>query len=116
VYIGQFTPPNLVTTDRPRHSDFDSGKTRPRFFRDCPLFAAKIVLTRRIVGFSNSDPKRENQKENHAYIWQNPPPSSAPLISTRPVTLPPPPFLKPRRPDAVINAGDVVAGEGASHD
>jgi len=40
VYIGQSTPPNLVTTDRPQHSDFDSSKTRPRFFRDCPLFAA----------------------------------------------------------------------------
>ena len=26
----------IFTTDRPRHSDFDSSKTRPRFFRDCP--------------------------------------------------------------------------------
>jgi hypothetical protein len=81
VYIGQSTPPNLVPTDRPRHSDFDSGKTRPRFFRDCPLFAAKIVLTPRIVWFSNPDPKKGNPKENHAWcICQNPPPGSAPLI------------------------------------
>jgi len=69
VYIGQSTPPNPVTTDRPPHPDFDSSKTRPRFFRDCPLFAA-----------------------------------------TRPAPVPIS-FLKPRRPDAVINAGDPVAGE-----
>ena len=74
MYIGQSTPPNPVTTDRPPHPDFDSSKTRPRFFRDCPLFAA-----------------------------------------TRPAPVPPP-FLKPRRPDAVINAGDVVAGDRPSHD
>src|SRR6516162_6747065 len=60
---------------------FDSAKTRVRFFRDCPLFAAKIVLTRRIVWFSNPDPDKERPKENHAwFIWQNPPPGSAPLI------------------------------------
>jgi len=46
VYIGQSTPPNLVTTDRPRHSDFVSNKTRPRFFRDCPLFAANAPRAR----------------------------------------------------------------------
>jgi hypothetical protein len=62
-------------------ADFDSAKTRPRFCRDCPLFAAKIVLTRRIVWFSNPDPDKERPKENHAwFIWQNPPPGSAPLI------------------------------------
>jgi hypothetical protein len=32
--------------------DFDSGKTRHRFFRDCPAFAAKVVLTRRIIWFA----------------------------------------------------------------
>jgi hypothetical protein len=52
-----------------------------RFCRDCPLFAAKIVLTRRITRFSHPDPDRERPKENHAwFIWQNPPPGSAPLI------------------------------------
>jgi hypothetical protein len=62
-------------------ADFYSGKRRLRFFRDCPLFAAKIVLTRRIVWFSNPDPDKERPKENHAwFIWQNPPPGSAPLI------------------------------------
>ena len=85
MYIGQSTPPNLVTTDRPRYSDFDSGKTRPRFFRECPLFAAKIVLTKRLVWFSNPDPAKERPKENHArFIWQNPPPGSAPLVLSAP--------------------------------
>jgi hypothetical protein len=62
-------------------ADFDSAKTRVRFFRDCPLFAAKIVLTKRLIWFSNPDPDKERPKENHAwFIWQNPPPGSAPLI------------------------------------
>ena len=79
-------------------ADFDSAKTRPRFCRDCPLFAAKIVLTRRIVWFSNPDPDKERPKENHAwFIWQNPPPGSAPLILYAPRNTSPP-LLKPRRP------------------
>ena len=54
-------------------ADFDSGKTRARFFRDCPLFAGKIVLTRRIVWFANPDPKRERPKENHCwFLWASP--------------------------------------------
>jgi hypothetical protein len=36
-------------------ADFDSAVRRRRFFRDCPLFRAKIVLTRRIVWFERSD-------------------------------------------------------------
>jgi hypothetical protein len=82
-------------------ADFYSGKRRLRFFRDCPLFAAKIVLTKRLVWLSNPDPDKERPKENHAwFIWQNPPPGSAPLILYAPVILPPPLFLKPRRPAA----------------
>jgi hypothetical protein len=81
-------------------ADFDSGKTRPSFFLDCPLFAAEIVPTRRIVWFSSPNPKKENPKENHAwYIWRFPPSAAGPLISTRPAPVPPP-FLKPRRPVA----------------
>jgi hypothetical protein len=50
--------------------DFDSAKTRPRFFQNCPQFVAKIVLTRRIVWFRRTDGKREGPKENHAwYLW-----------------------------------------------
>jgi hypothetical protein len=77
-------------------ADFDSGKTRARFFRDCPLSAFKIVLTRRIVWFSNSDPTKERPKENHAwYVWRNPPPMSAPAFSTHLR------FLPARRPGNV---------------
>jgi len=62
-------------------ADFDSGKTRARFFRDCPLFAGKIVLTRRIVWFANPDPKRERPKENHCwFLWASPTPQTAPVL------------------------------------
>jgi hypothetical protein len=55
-------------------TDFDSGATRRPLFHDCPLFAAKIVLTQRIVWFKRSDGKLEQPKENHAwYIWQKTP-------------------------------------------
>jgi len=54
-------------------ADFDSATTRSRFFRDCSLFAAKIVLTRRIVWFSHSNPKKERPKENSAwFVWSEP--------------------------------------------
>jgi hypothetical protein len=50
--------------------DFDSAKTRMPLFGDCPHYAGKIVLTRRVVWFSNSDPQRENPKENSAwFLW-----------------------------------------------
>jgi hypothetical protein len=50
-------------------TDFDSAKTRTRFFADCPHFAGRIILTRRIVWFENPD-KREAPKENTAwFLW-----------------------------------------------
>jgi hypothetical protein len=50
--------------------DFDSGKTRARYFADCPHFVGKIVLTERIVFFKRSDGEREGPKENHAwFLW-----------------------------------------------
>jgi hypothetical protein len=50
--------------------DFDSAKTRPRFFARCPHFAGKIILTRRVVWYANPDPQRENPKENTAwFLW-----------------------------------------------
>ena len=68
-------------------ADFDSGKTRARFFRDCPLFAGKIVLTRRIVWFSNPDPEKERPKENHAwFLWTCPAPQTAPALLYAPRT------------------------------
>ena len=36
--------------------DFDSGKTRRRFFRDCPMFAGQVVLTKRIKWFDEPVP------------------------------------------------------------
>jgi hypothetical protein len=54
--------------------DFDSAKTRARYFGNCPHFAAKIVLRERIVWFDRDDGVREAPKENHAwFIWHRSP-------------------------------------------
>lgn len=52
--------------------DFDSAKTRARFFSECPHFAAKIVLTRRITWFEPPPgEKRAAPSANHAwFIWE----------------------------------------------
>jgi hypothetical protein len=52
-------------------ADFDSAKTRARYFGDCPHFIGKITLTKRIVWFERNDGEREAPKENHAwFLWQ----------------------------------------------
>src|SRR5262249_18015377 len=54
--------------------DFDSAKTRARYFAGCPHFVAKIVLTKRIVWFERDDGVRVCPKENHAwFVWQKSP-------------------------------------------
>ena len=51
--------------------DFDSAVTRRRFFCNCPLFVAKIVLVRRIVWFERCDGIRAAPKENSAwFVWE----------------------------------------------
>ena len=46
--------------------DFDSGKTRPHLFSDCPHFVGKIVLRRRIKWF----PGDSGPSTNHAwFVW-----------------------------------------------
>lgn len=48
-------------------TDFDHAKTRAHLFADCPAFAKKLVLTRRIVWF---DRPGAAPSFNHAwYIW-----------------------------------------------
>lgn len=50
--------------------DFDSAKTRAKFFGDCPDFAAKIVLRRRIAWFE-PEPGQAGPSANHAwFIWE----------------------------------------------
>jgi hypothetical protein len=50
--------------------DFDSGKTRTHLFKECPIFAGKIVLLDRIVWFNRDDGEREAPSDNHAwFIW-----------------------------------------------
>lgn len=49
--------------------DFDSAKTRAKFFGDCPDFAAKIVLRKRIAWFE-PEPGQAGPSANHAwFIW-----------------------------------------------
>ena len=50
-------------------NDFDSAKTRRRFFGDCPDFTGKITLTRRVIWFEQADTPA-NPKENSAwFLW-----------------------------------------------
>jgi hypothetical protein len=52
-------------------TDFDHAKSRAHLFRDCPAFAKKLVLMRRICWFveANGKPKA-SPSFNHAwYIW-----------------------------------------------
>jgi hypothetical protein len=44
--------------------DFDSAKTRARLFGDCPYFAGKITLRRRVRWFEHPDQPRRSPKEN----------------------------------------------------
>ncbi|MFA5952296.1 MAG: hypothetical protein WC807_18665 [Hyphomicrobium sp.] len=52
-------------------TDFDHAKSRAHLFRDCPAFAKKLVLMKRIAWFveANGKPKA-SPSFNHAwYIW-----------------------------------------------
>ena len=60
---------------------FDSITTRRHLFADCADFAAKIVLTERIVWFERADDKREDPKEHHAwFLWARPRQFEHPII------------------------------------
>lgn len=48
-------------------TDFDHAKSRARLFADCPAFAKKLVLTRRIKWFEDS---KGQPSFNHAwFVW-----------------------------------------------
>jgi len=50
-------------------TDFDHAKTRSRLFAECPSFAKKVVLTKRIQWFEDS---RGSPSFNHAwFIWDH---------------------------------------------
>jgi hypothetical protein len=52
-------------------TDFDAAVKRRRFFRDCPLFDTKIIITGRITWFERTDGERAAPKENSAfYVWR----------------------------------------------
>jgi hypothetical protein len=51
-------------------TDFDCGKTRRQWFKDCPLFAIRIILTKRIKWFDHEGDRAP--KENHCwYVWDS---------------------------------------------
>jgi hypothetical protein len=52
-------------------ADFDSAASRSHIFADCPVFARKIVLRKRIVWFVQADGKpKASPSFNHAwYLW-----------------------------------------------
>lgn len=52
-------------------TDFDHAKSRSHLFRDCPVFAKKLVLTKRIVWFDpEPGAKGKSPSFNHAwFIW-----------------------------------------------
>jgi SAM-dependent methyltransferase len=65
-------------------ADYDSAGGRRHLFGGCEHYAAKLVLTQRIVWFARSDGVREAPKENHAWcIWQR----SSLRLSRSPVVL-----------------------------
>jgi hypothetical protein len=51
--------------------DFDHAKSRAHLFGECPAFAKKLVLRRRIIWFVEADGKpKASPSFNHAwYIW-----------------------------------------------
>ena len=52
-------------------TDFDHAKSRTHLFRDCPAFARKLVLMKRIAWFVDEDGRPKGSPSfNHAwYIW-----------------------------------------------
>lgn len=52
-------------------TDFDHAKSRSHLFRDCPAFAKKLVLTKRIVWFEpEPGAKGKSPSFNHAwFLW-----------------------------------------------
>lgn len=52
-------------------TDWDHAKTRAHLFRDCPAFAKKVVLTKRVVWFEPEPGERgKSPSFNHSWwIW-----------------------------------------------
>ncbi len=49
--------------------DFDAAKTRTHLFGDCPYFAGKITLRRRVKWFEHPNQPRRNPKENSGWFY-----------------------------------------------
>lgn len=66
-------------------TDFDHAKSRSHLFRDCPAFAKKVVLTKRIIWFEPEPGSRgKSPSFNHCWMvwdWQH---EGAPTIAYGP--------------------------------
>ncbi len=66
-------------------TDFDHARSRQSLFRECPAFAKKVVLTKRIVWFEpETGQKGKSPSFNHAWFiwdWTN---TKAPTIGYEP--------------------------------
>jgi hypothetical protein len=92
-------------------SDFDAAAGRRSLFKDCPAFAAKIVLTKRIVWFTREQ-GGESPKENHAwFVWRRPARAGRPIILYAPIN---PELPAVTRPTAEERA-DLVQEAGPNH-
>jgi methylase of polypeptide subunit release factors len=69
----KLTEPNQKLVAMLLRTDFDHAKSRTHLFRDCPAFAKKLVLMRRIAWFVEADGKpKASPSFNHAwYIWDH---------------------------------------------
>ena len=66
-------------------TDFDHAKSRSHLFRDCPAFAKKLVLTKRIVWFEpEPGAKGKSPSFNHAWFCWDWTHEGAPILAYGP--------------------------------
>jgi hypothetical protein len=97
--------------------DFDSAKTRARYFGDCPDSIAKIVLRKRIVWFQRDDGIYAAPKENHAwFLWQRSLlRTHRPFILYAPETEPLPKTPGAERADEALRQLEMLRGQTPSN-
>lgn len=69
----RFTEPNGGFAAMLLRTDFEHAKSRTHLFRDCPAFARKVVLLKRIVWFveDNGKPKASPSYNHSWFIWDH---------------------------------------------
>ena len=69
----RLTEPKLGFVAMLLRTDFYHAKSRTHLFRDCPAFAKKVVLLKRIVWFveDNGKPKASPSYNHSWYVWDH---------------------------------------------